>query len=65
MAMSPPGMSSHVAVLEGTLSSSSKAPTDLLLCATLLCHQLVKHCPVILVDLLHLIDMAGHFFHGL
>lgn len=37
----------------------------LFIVAVLLSHQLVKHRAVILVDLLHLVDVARHLLHGL
>lgn len=36
----------------------------LFILASLLGNELIKHGAVILVDLLHLVDVAGHFFHG-
>lgn len=45
--------------------SERRSPTDLLLRPTLLCYKLIKHCPVILVYLLHLVDVACYFFHCL
>lgn len=36
----------------------------LFIMAAMLSNELIKHGAVILVDLLHLIDVAGHFLHG-
>lgn len=37
----------------------------LFIVASLLGDELIKDRAVILVDLLHLVDVAGHFLHGL
>lgn len=43
----------------------TEACLHLFIVPNLLGDELIKHRAVILVDLLHLVDVAGHFLHGL
>jgi len=40
------------------------SPTYLFLVTTLLRDEQIEHCSELLVDLLHLVDVAGNFVHG-
>lgn len=54
----------EVAAVAGAVKQP-EACLHLLNVAGLLGHELVEHRAVVLVDLLHLVDVAGHLLHGL